>query len=662
VRGQRIRSQPRYDRCEGQRALGLVRARRGRHGTTPHARRSKVVDEPRLAHAGLTRHERELRPAALGRLPERGQPRTLGLPAYDRVQRGPQLVSPRRWAGRQQRLVQLSCRRRGLHAELAVERRRAQVVHAQSPGAVAARVVQAHQPPVGLLAQRVMPEEPLAIPDRVEELAALGEQAGEPLQRVEEQLPEPLALLGEPVVVVALQQVADVGVDGAAQRLVRRVAILPSDPGERLLERRHVEPERRVPPPLERPRRDVEVPARIRERTPQVVQDVTQVRPRLRLRRVRPEQEGETLSWLRRLPVEQQIDQEGFAELGTGRGAAATLFSLTALLWFALGGVSGAVSDRVGVRRVLLVGAVAMGAGLWGTSRADSLGVALVTYGLGVGVGVACAYVPTVALVGAWFERRRTLALGVAVAGVGVGTLAGPPAAAAMIEAFGWRDSYAVLAVVGVTMLALCALALPAPPRTEQTLDTGLGQALRSPDYRWLYVSGLIGSISVFVPFVHLPAYAEERGVDPVLAAGLIGAIGTASVAGRLALGPVAAAVGLLRTFQGCILLIALSFGLWWAAGASYAALLGFALKLGFGYGGWVALAPAVVADRFGTARLGSLLGVLYTGLGIGSALGLPLAGVIIDGGSYVPAIAGSLAVTLVAFATLLRVSEPGRA
>ena len=349
--------------------------------------------------------------------------------------------------------------------------------------------------------------------------------------------------------------------------------------------------------------------------------------------------------------------EEMRADLGTGRGAAATLFSLTALLWFAFGGVSGALSDRFGVRPVLLFGAVAMGVGLWGTSQADSLGVALITYGLGVGVGVACAYVPTVALVGAWFERRRTLALGVAVAGVGVGTLVGPPAAAAMIGEFGWRDSYVVLALAGAGIMALCALTMPAAPRAEGPLDTRVGGALRSSDYRWLYLSGLLGAVAIFVPFVYLPAYAEARGVDPVPAAGLIGAIGTASVAGRLALGPVAAAVSLLRTFQGCMLLIALSFGLWWVAGASYAVLLVFALVLGFGYGGWVALAPAVVAERFGTARLGSLLGLLYTGMGIGSAFGPPLAGVVIDGGSYTPAIAGSLGITLLSFAALLRVS-----
>ena len=140
-------------------------------------------------------------------------------------------------------------------------------------------------------------------------------------------------------------------------------------------------------------------------------------------------------------------------DFGVGRAAGAAFFSLTSLLYFGLGGVSGAASDRFGPRRVLLVGAAALGLGLLVTARAGSLGVALAAYGLGVGVGVACAYVPMVALVGAWFERRRTLALGVAVAGIGIGTLTIPPATAALIEAVGWRDSYLVLAAAGTVAL-----------------------------------------------------------------------------------------------------------------------------------------------------------------------------------------------------------------
>ena len=345
------------------------------------------------------------------------------------------------------------------------------------------------------------------------------------------------------------------------------------------------------------------------------------------------------------------------ADFGAGRALASVFFSLTSLLYFGLGSLSGAAADRWGPRRVLLAGAAAFGIGLVATARAGSLPVALAAYGLGVGIGVACAYVPMVALVGGWFERRRTLALGVAVAGIGLGTLTVPPATAALIESAGWRDAYLVHGLAGAAVLALCALLVaPAPPVPAGAASTTVAEATRDRSYRWIYLSAVLVSVALFVPFVHLPAYAQERGVDPVAAAGLIGAIGVASVAGRLALGALAGAAGLLRVFQGCYAAMGLSFALWAVAGDSYAAMLAFAAVLGVGYGGFVALAPAVVAARFGVANLGALLGVLYTGPGIGSAVGPPLAGAVIDAGGYGPAIAGSLLVGLASFAAVLPV------
>ena len=348
------------------------------------------------------------------------------------------------------------------------------------------------------------------------------------------------------------------------------------------------------------------------------------------------------------------------ADFGAGRALGAVFFSLTSLLYFGLGSLSGAAADRWGPRRVLLAGAAAFGLGLALTANAGSLAVALAAYGLGVGIGVACAYVPMVALVGGWFERRRTLALGVAVAGIGLGTLTIPPATAALIEAAGWRDAYLVQGLLGAAVLGTCALLVSPAPAAPAGTGTRVAEAARDRSYRWLYLASVLVSVVVFVPFVHLPAYAQERGVDAVAAAGLIGAIGLASVAGRLALGALAGAAGLLRVFQGCFAAMALSFGLWAAAGGSYATMLAFAAALGVGYGGFVALAPAVVAARFGVANLGALLGVLYTGPGLGSAVGPPLAGAVVDSAGYGPAIAGSLIVGLVAFAAVLPVRLRG--
>lgn len=345
-------------------------------------------------------------------------------------------------------------------------------------------------------------------------------------------------------------------------------------------------------------------------------------------------------------------------EFGASRGATSVFFALTSLTYFGLGALSGVAVDRYGPRRVLLVGGLALGGGLAATSQAGELWIGLITYGLGVGIAVACAYVPMVAVVGGWFERRRTLAIGVAVTGIGLGTLTVAPLAAALIGELGWRDTHLLLGLVGAAVLVVCALVVARPPVQSGPASLTLGEAVRDRDYRRLYVAMGIIAVALFVPFVHLPGYAEQLGVDDVAAAALVGVIGGASIAGRLVLGAIAARTGVVRAFRGCFLAMGGSFALW-LVGGSYWVLVAFAVVLGLGYGGFVAIGPAVVAERFGTPRLGGLLGVLYTSVGIGSAFGAPLAGAAIDAsGSYVPAVAGCLVLGLVAYLVVLGVGR----
>ncbi|RBY90241.1 MFS transporter [Blastococcus sp. TBT05-19] len=345
-------------------------------------------------------------------------------------------------------------------------------------------------------------------------------------------------------------------------------------------------------------------------------------------------------------------------EFGSGRGATSSVFALTSLTYFGLGALSGAAVDRYGPRRVLAVGALALGAGLVATSLAAELWIGLLTYGLGVGIGVACAYVPMVAVVSGWFERRRTLAIGVAVTGVGLGTLAVAPLAAALVEELGWRRAHLVLGLAGAAVLAVCALVVERPPVQPGPAALTVRAAVRNRDYRRLYLASALLTVALFVPFVHLPGYAVGIGVAPVAAVALVGVIGAASTVGRLLLGVVAARTGALRAFQACFVTMAASFVLW-LLGGGYGVLVAFAVVLGVGYGGFVAIGPAVVAERFGTTRLGGLLGALYTSAGIGSAVGAPLAGAVVDAsGSYTPAIAGCLALGAAACCVVLTVGR----
>jgi MFS family permease len=309
-----------------------------------------------------------------------------------------------------------------------------------------------------------------------------------------------------------------------------------------------------------------------------------------------------------------------------------------------------------GPRPVLLVGAVALLVGLLATSRVQSLAAGYVTYGVGMGIAAACGYIPMVAAVGGWFDRYRATAVGLAVAGIGAGTLVMSPVSAALIDRYGWRDTFVILAIVGSVVMALCTFGVDRPPGQPGPQPARFKDAFGSGIFRRMHLSGLCSGLALFVPFVFVGQYAEEQGVDSVAAAILVGLLGGASVLARIGFGTAVKRFGSVRLYRGCFVLLSASFVIWLVAGSSYGLLVLFVLVLGIGYGGFVALSTIVMAERFGVVGLGSVLGLFYTAQGLGGLIGPPTAGWLIDRtGGYATAIVICIGLTMTARLLLFR-------
>jgi OFA family oxalate/formate antiporter-like MFS transporter len=361
-------------------------------------------------------------------------------------------------------------------------------------------------------------------------------------------------------------------------------------------------------------------------------------------------------------------------EFVVSRGSVSLVFSLAGFLYFGLGIVSGPLADRWGSRRLAVIGMIltAMGLAIAGTAR--SLAEVYAAYGLGVGLGVGCSYVPALGAVQRWFVRRRGLASGLAVSGIGVGTLVMPPLASFFIDALGWREAYLVLgglaAVVGVGM----ALLIENDPRDRglspdgelpcseaqsvRPAGTPLGEAIRSRRFVGLYAACLICSFGLFVPFVHLVPYALDHGVPQSSAVLLLGVIGIGSTAGRFLLGGLADRMGrrhaLLAMFVGMALALAI-----WAFSTSLWPLAVFALAYGVFYGGFVALLPALVMDYFGGRNVSGIIGVLFTSVAFGTLIGPSTAGFVFDvSRSYTLPIVAGVCGNLIAAAIMASTSE----
>jgi MFS family permease len=151
---------------------------------------------------------------------------------------------------------------------------------------------------------------------------------------------------------------------------------------------------------------------------------------------------------------------ESFAgEFSAQRADVSLVFGLCGLVYFLLGAGGGILADRFGPRAVCCAGMLCIAGGLFATSFAHAMATVYLTYGVGVGLGIALVYTPSIACVQPWFTRRRGLAAGIASAGIGAGTLVVPLLAAGAIAWLQWRDALRGLALgvllVGVGVASL---------------------------------------------------------------------------------------------------------------------------------------------------------------------------------------------------------------
>ncbi|WP_237212854.1 MFS transporter [Falsiroseomonas oryziterrae] len=324
------------------------------------------------------------------------------------------------------------------------------------------------------------------------------------------------------------------------------------------------------------------------------------------------------------------------AEFGSSRSTVTLVFVLSGSACFFVSAVSGVLADRVGPRVLAAAGMVLVGIGLLVAATAKTLIEVYVGYGLLIGLGTGFAYVPALAAVQRWFVVHRGLASGIAVSGVGIGTAIVPPAAEALAMLGDWRVAFVVCSVLAVAVgLAGAALLHPTPERfgfgpDGHRLDPDAAQGrpptpvlevIRSRAFVLAYGGTLLIALPVALPYALLVATARDLGVSRHDALALLALIGLGSIAGRFALAALADAIGRRLVFLGCCAgLAAGTIG--WAAADSLAQFQAFALIFGALQGGFVALLPAFVADRFGRGAVGSVLGVLYTSRGVALLIG----------------------------------------
>jgi MFS family permease len=304
------------------------------------------------------------------------------------------------------------------------------------------------------------------------------------------------------------------------------------------------------------------------------------------------------------------------AEFGWGRTEFAGAMTARMLVMVAVIPFAGLFTDRLGARLVLAAGALVVGCGVIALSAVDSLGE-LYPLMAWMGPGQAClGSVAASALVLRLFRRRRAIAIGILNGGDNVINSLVPMGTTALLADYGWRSTLGTVGAIYVMLAALIAWALwPGGGVTSDAADEPHGRvSLRDlpwGDVRFWLVCLTYACVYAFVASqqLHFHAYQTDIGRTPEEASTILSVQLLVGAVGAPLFGWIAERTSARATLVAVVAgLAATSSFLWSPHGYSF--FLGWAVVYGTVNSGVVALLALVLADLFGAARIGRLMGV----------------------------------------------------
>ena len=340
------------------------------------------------------------------------------------------------------------------------------------------------------------------------------------------------------------------------------------------------------------------------------------------------------------------------SEFGWSRTTASLPFSIALISYAATAWLAGRLFDAYGPRWLFPLGALCMGGGLIVSAQATTVWHLCLGWGLLAAQGFNLAgFAPHLALVSLWFERRRGTAAGLVLGGASLGALVLVPLTQYLVDLHGWRWTYTALGVAVILILtplnALWQRHRPQSlPRTRSG-DVGLhpeGAATASPPSRrrshlpdtlrtarfWCLFTTVcsIGWLSN-ITSVHQLAHMVDSGFADLLAASVIGLTGLLRAVSSTIWGSLSDRFGREPIYTVATVLCMIGIGCLAGlrAPAALGLLYGYAIGFGLGYGAHGTVQAAATADLFPARQLGTILGTLELGWGIGGFVGTWLGG-----------------------------------
>ena len=373
------------------------------------------------------------------------------------------------------------------------------------------------------------------------------------------------------------------------------------------------------------------------------------------------------------------------SEFGWERGVTAGAFSFGFVVSGAVSPFIGRLMDRAGPRAVMELGVALMGGGLLLAPLTTQPWHLYLTIGVMVGAGSVClGYSGQSLFLPNWFIRRRGLAMGIAFAGVGIGSVTLLPWVQHMIEATGWRTACTAMGLLVLIALAPINLLLrkrpediglepdgdDAPSATSPKpvsnivdpvwagTDWTLRRALGTSRFWWIALGYFCGLYIWYAVQVHQTKFLLDIGFSANVGVWALGVVSLLGIPGQILLGHVSDRVGREWIWTASCLGFAICFACLIAL--KYAPTLPLVYLMVFTQGalgyGLTSIMGAVVLEIFQGRHYGSIFGTIMLVALAGGAAGPWITGALHDlTGSYTLAFAIGIAVSLLSAIAIWR-------
>jgi MFS family permease len=330
-------------------------------------------------------------------------------------------------------------------------------------------------------------------------------------------------------------------------------------------------------------------------------------------------------------------------ERGWTRETFAFALAVQNLAWGLAGPLAGALADRFGAFKVIVVGALLYAAGLVLMALATS-GLAF-TGSAGLLLGMAQSGTTYAVIYGVISRNvdpsKRSWAMGVAAAAGSFGQFLMVPVENWLISAWGWQNA---LFILGCLALAIAPLAfglkepkaVAAPGAHHQSIGAALREAFKYPSFQLLMAGYFVCGFQVVFIGVHMPSYLKDQGLTPDVATTALALIGLFNVFGTYAAGVLGQRWPKKYLLSSIYILRSVAIVTFLAAPLTPWSVYLFSAVMGLLWLSTVPPTNAMIAQIFGVQYMSMLGGFVFLSHQVGSFLGVWLGGKLYDAtGSY---------------------------